>query len=320
LNNVQILIQNGDKLYEPVVKEGIIWETERKGAPGKLTFKVLADGTLDFIEGNAVRMSVDGTDLFYGFIFTKKRDKDGLISVTAYDQLRYLKNKDCYIYPKAMTATELIKALAAEYQLKAGIIEDTKYVIQKRVEDNSTLFDIIQTALDLTLQNKKKLYVLYDDFGKLTLKDVESLKLDLLIDAGTAENYDYESSIDSNTYNRIKLFYDNEKAGTREVYKAQSGESINKWGVLQLCESIKEQTNGQAKADALLGLYNRKARSLSVKNAIGDIQVRAGASVAVQLNLGDITVNKYMLVEQAKHTFKNKEHLMSLDLRGGDFV
>jgi hypothetical protein len=320
LNNVQILIQNGDKLYESVVKEGITWETERKSAPGKLTFKVLTDSVLDFAEGNVVRMAVDETNLFYGFVFSKKRDKDGLIAVTAYDQLRYLKNKDCYIYPKAMTAAQLIKALAAEYRLSVGEIEDTKYTIARRVEDNQTLFDTIQTALDLTLQNKKKLYVLYDDFSKLTLKDVESLKLDLLIDVDTAEDYDYESSIDSNTYNRIKLFYDNEKAGTREVYKAQSGANINQWGVLQLCESIKEKTNGQAKADALLGLYNKKTRTLSIKNACGDVRVRAGTSVAVQLNLGDITVNNYMLVEQAKHIIKNKEHLMSLSLRGGDFV
>jgi hypothetical protein len=320
LNNIQILIQNGDKLYEPVVEEGITWETERKGVPGKLTFKVLTDSVLAFAEGNVVRMAVDGTDLFYGFVFTKKRDKDGIIDVTAYDQLRYLKNKDCYVYPKAMTAAQLIKTLAAEYQLKTGTIEDTQYIIQKRVEDNSTLFDIIQTALDLTLLNKKKRYVLYDDFSKLTLKDVESLQLDLLIDASTAEDFDYESSIDSNTYNRVKLFYDNEKTGKREVYEVQSGENINKWGVLQLCESIQEKTNGRAKANALLGLYNKKTRSLSVKNAIGDIRVRAGTSIAVQLNLGDITVNKYMLVEQVKHTFKNKEHLMSLNLRGGDFV
>jgi hypothetical protein len=219
-----------------------------------------------------------------------------------------------------MTAAQLIKTLAAEYQLKTGTIEDTQYIIQKRVEDNSTLFDIIQTALDLTLLNKKKRYVLYDDFSKLTLKDVESLQLDLLIDASTAEDFDYESSIDSNTYNRVKLFYDNKKTGKREVYEVQSGENINKWGVLQLRESIQEKTNGRAKANALLGLYNKKTRSLSVKNAIGDIRVRAGTSIAVQLNLGDITVNKYMLVEQVKHTFKNKEHLMSLNLRGGDFV
>jgi hypothetical protein len=320
LNNVQILIQNGDKVLEPVTEEGIEWETERKGAPGKLTFKVLSDSVLDFTEGNAVRMSVDVTNVFYGFVFTKKRDKDGLISVTAYDQLRYLKNKDCYLYPRAMTAAELIKDIASKYQLKIGEIENTEYVIKKRVEDNSTLFDIIQTALDLTLENKKKLYVLYDNFGKLTLKNIESMKLDLLIDADTAENFDYESSIDANTYNRVKLFHDNEKTGERELYEVQSSENINKWGVLQFCDSINEKTNGKAKADALLGLYNKKTRSLSIKNAFGDIRVRAGTSIGVQLKLDDITVKNYMVVEQAKHVFKNKEHLMNLTLRGGDFV
>jgi hypothetical protein len=92
-NNVQILIQNGDKLYQPVVKEGIEWVTERKGVPGKLAFKVMNDSILDFTEGNIIKMAVDGVNTFYGYIFTKKRDKDGLINVTAYDQLRYLKQR-----------------------------------------------------------------------------------------------------------------------------------------------------------------------------------------------------------------------------------
>jgi hypothetical protein len=320
LSDIQILIQNGNKLQEPLTLEGIRWETERKGAPGKLTFKVLNDNILDFTEGNAVRMSVNGSNVFYGFVFTKKRDKDGLIAVTAYDQLRYLKNKDCYIYPKAMTAAELIKAITTDYKLQVGEIEDTKYVIQRRVEDNSTLFDIIQTALDLTLQNKKKLYVLYDDFGKLTLKDVESLKLDLLIDADTAENYNYVSSIDSATYNQIKLYYDNKDTGKRDVYKVLDSANIARWGVLQYCDSIGEKTNGKAKADALLGLYNKKTRSLSIDDAFGDIRVRAGTSIGVQLDLGDIKVQNYMLVERAKHVFLNKEHTMNLDLRGGEFT
>ncbi|SDF62194.1 XkdQ/YqbQ family protein [Sporomusa acidovorans] len=317
-SKVQIIIQNGDKVYEPVIREGIAWETERKGVPGKLTFKVLIDSVLNFTEGNLVKMTVNGTNTFCGFVFTKKRDKDGIIQVTAYDQLRYLKNKDCYIYPSAMTAAELVKVLAAKYRLQVGEIEDTEYIIEKRVEDNTTLFDIIQTALGLTLQNKKKLYVLYDDFGKLTLKNIENLKLDLLIDAETAEDFDYISSIDSNTYNKIKLFYDNKDTGERELYETQSGENINRWGVLQYCDSIQEKTNGQAKADALLGLYNKKTRSLTIDNAFGDIRVRAGTSISVQLDLGDIKVNNYMLVERAKHIFTNNQHVMNLSLRGRD--
>jgi hypothetical protein len=319
-NDIQIIIQNGDKVYEPVVEEGIEWETERKCVPGKLTFKVLKDNVIDFTEGNIVKLAVGATNVFYGYVFSKKRDKDGLIAVTAYDQLRYLKNKDCYIYPKAMTASELIKALAADYKLKVGEIEDTEYIIQKRVEDNSTLFDIIQTALGLTLDNKKMLYVLYDDFGKLTLKSIKNMQLDLLIDADTAENYDYTSSIDSNTYNQVKLFYDNKDTGEREVYKVFDGANIARWGVLQFCDSIQEQTNGKAKADALLGMYNKKTRNLNIDNAFGDVRVRAGSRISVQLDLGDVTVNNYMLVEKAKHVFTNNQHVMNLSLRGGEFI
>jgi hypothetical protein len=319
LASVQIIIQNGEKVFEPVVEEGITWETERKGTPGKLTFNVLKDDVIDFTEGNLVKMAVDSKNVFYGYVFTKKRDKDGIISVTAYDQLRYLKNKDALWYINK-SAADVVKMLAADFKLKVGEIEDTVYVIPKRTEENVTLFDIIQNALDLTLLNKKKLYVLYDDFGQLTLKDVESMKLDLLIDGDTAENYSYTSSIDNSTYNRIRLYYDNKDTGKRELYITLDSSTQLQWGILQYCESIEEKCNGKAKADALLQLYNRKTRNLSINNAFGDIRVKAGTSIGVQLDLGDIAVNNYMLVEKVKHVFNNKEHLMNLTLRGGDFV
>lgn len=319
-NKIQILIQNGDKIFEPIVREGIEWETERKGVPGKLTFELLADSILDFTEGNIVRMAFNGNNVFYGYVFTKKRNKDGIIAVTAYDQLRYLKNKTVYIYPTAMTAAELLSALAADFQLIVGTIEDTSYTIEKRVEDNKTLFDMIQTALDLTLTNKKKMYVLYDDFGKLTLKNIESMLLNYYLDAETAENFDYKTSIDSNTYNQVKLYYDNGETGKREVYKVFDSSNISKWGILQFCDSINEKTNGKAKADALLSLYNQKTRNLTIDKAFGDIRVRAGTSIIVNLNLGDMKLQKYMLVEKVKHVFKDNEHMMNLTLRGGEFV
>lgn len=327
MNNLQILIDNDGKLYEPVVEEGVEWETERKGVPGKLTFNVLVDNILDFTEGNPVRMSVDGTNVFYGFVFTKKRDKNGIIQVTCYDQLRYLKNRHIMSYI-GITAAKLIKQLASQFQMQVGEIEDTEYIIPQRVEDGKTLFDIIYDALDITLENKKKLYVLYDDFGKLTLKNIESLKLDLLIDADTGENFSYTSSIDSNTYNRVKLFYENSNTGERQIFispqdpkEFTASENIKKWGVLQYYEKIDEKTtNPQAKADALLSLYNKKTRNLTINNAFGDIRVRAGTSPVVQLDLGDIAVSRYMLVERAKHVFTNRQHMMNLSLRSGDIA
>lgn len=317
---VEIFIEHNNTVYAPVVQEGITWTTDRKGTPGQLTFKVIKDSILDFTEGDAVLMQVDGVKVFYGFVFKKKRNEDkDIIDVTAYDQLRYLKNKDTYVY-EDKTAGELIQMIATDFNLQTGTIEDTGYKIASRVEENTTLFDMIQNALDLTLQNKSTMYVMYDDVGKIALKSLENMGVDLLIDEETGEGFSYESSIDSNTYDKIKLTYDNEDTGTRDVYIAKDTNNINKWGVLQYFDTLQKGENGQAKADALLSLYNTKTRTLSINNAFGDLRVRAGSLVAILLDLGDVKVQNYMLVEKCKHEFNESLHTMTLSLRGGEFI
>lgn len=324
--NIELLVANesGSKTYQPVVEEGIEWTTQRAGTPGKLTFKVLNDDILDFTEGSTVRLKVDGVEVFYGFVFTKSRQKDQIITVTAYDQLRYLNNKDTKVY-EGKTATQFIQMLAADYRLRVGDMEDTGYVIASRVEENSSLFDMIQNALDLTLTNTGNMFVLFDSFGKLTLKSLGNMRVGdgdnyLMIDEETGENFDYQSSIDSQTYNKIKLTYDNEETGTREVYIAESGENMNKWGILQYFDTLQKGENGQAKADALLKLYNKKTRNLKIQNAFGDNRVRAGSLIVVNLALGDMSVKNFMLVEKCVHTYNESEHWMTLTLKGGEFV
>lgn len=324
--NMELLVADtsGGTMYQPAVEEGVEWSTERRGAPGKLTFKALLDKSATFEEGAPVRMCVDGANVFFGFIFTKKLDKDGVVSVTAYDQLRYLKNKDTYVY-EGITASQLLRMIAEDFSLNLGKIEDTSYVIPQRPEINTSLFEMIENALDLTLSNSKEMFVLYDDFGKLTLKNISNMYVRgeggyLMIDAETGENFEYSSSIDSNTYNKIKLSYENEETKKRDIYIAQHGGNMNKWGILQYYDTLSEGENGQAKADALLSLYNHKTKNLRINNAFGDIRVRAGSMVAVNLDLGDTKVQNFMLVERATHSFKENEHRMDLTLRGGDFV
>lgn len=315
----QLLIQKGNRVFEPVVQDGVTWTTERKGAAGKLEFKVLKDNIINFEEGNPVAFKVDNTNLFYGFVFKKKRDKEKIITTTAYDQLRYLKNKDTKTYTNKR-ADELVQMIANEYQLNTGVLENTGYVIAKKAESNQSLFDIILNALDETIRNRKEMYVLYDDYGKICLKNLERMKVGLVIDEETGENYDYESSIDSDTYNQIKLTYDNSDTGKRDIYIARDSSNIEKWGVLQYFDTIDEKTNGAVKARALLDLYNQKTRSLEIKNALGDIRVRGGSLIIVNLDLGDIKLKNFMLVEKAKHTFKDGEHFMDLTLRGQNFI
>ena len=105
---MELLIQNGSKVFSPIVEEGVEWSTERVGTPGKLTFKVLQDDILDITEGNAVRLKWKGANVFYGFIFSMKKDKENVWSITAYDQLRYLKNKATYVYENKTAGDAII--------------------------------------------------------------------------------------------------------------------------------------------------------------------------------------------------------------------
>ena len=317
------LLMGKDLLY-PVTEEGIEWTTERRSTPGKLSFKILRNGSSSFSEGAPVRLKINDKNIFYGFVFSQKRNRDQIITINAYDQLRYLNNKDTYVYENK-TASQFLKMIASDFSLQTGTIENTKYVIASRVEDNTSLFDMIENALDMTLQNKKQMFVLYDDFGRLTLKNISSMYVQnrgvyLMIDEETGENFDYTSSIDDDTYNKVKLTYDNEETGKREVYIAKDSKHINEWGVLQYFDTLSKGENGQAKADALLQLYNKKTRNLKIKKVIGDTRVRAGSMIMVNLNLGDVKLKNFMLVEKAKHTFKLDEHYMELTLRGGEFI
>ncbi len=305
---VIIRIKNGDKVFEPKVLDGITWSTERKGSPSVLKFNVVKSGELDFTEGNLVNLIVDDVFLFSGFVFSKSRGKGETISVTAYDQLRYLKNKETYLYEN-MKASEVIKLICNDFGLVYGAIEDTVYKIPSRVEDNKTLFDIVQSALDLTFSNSGILYVLYDDLGQITLKRMDNMKVPILIDNEVAENFQYSSSIDDSTYNRVRMYQNK-----RIVYEAKDDSNIGKWGVLQLTESIDDNENPKEKAENLLKQFNGKTRGLSIKKIFGDKRVRAGSMVGVKLNLGDIVTEKYMLVEKCTHSFYENEHYMELDL------
>lgn len=312
----ELYIQSDGVVYAPAVEEGIEWETERKGSPGKLTFTVLQDGKLDYGYGSVVIFKFDSKKIFYGYLFTANPTKDGKIKMTAYDQLRYFKNKHTYVY-KNKRLDQLLGMICTDFKLIKGSFVNTKYAMS-RVEDNQSLFDIVQNAVDETVMHTGKLYILYDDFGKLTLKSMADMKVDTLVDKDTAQDYDYKATIDEDTYNKIQVYYDND--GTREYYIANARNQQNTEGVLQLTAKASSKSLAKLQADTLLKLHNRVKRSLTVKDCFGSPTVRAGNYIPVMLTLEDTKIRNYLLAEKVVHKFSESEHTMNLTLIGNQFA
>lgn len=311
-----LTIQHNGRLFSPPVIDGVKIEWERTGSPGKLTFTTIKTDmvSMSFQEGDPVCFYYDDKSIFMGYVFTKKRDREHHIEVTCYDQIRYLKNKYTYVFENK-TATQIIKSLCEDFGLKTGSMDNTAYVIPAVAEENKAALDIMLNVLDETLLNTGNMFVLYDDFGKLQVKNCANMVSTTLIMKDTAENFDYSSSIDGETYNSVILYYKDKDNGIK-LFTASDKDTIKQWGTLRYFEEVKTPSIGQNKANALLSLYNKKTRELRVTGAFGDITVRGGTLIPVKLNLGDITTNNYMLVEKVTHNFEADHYTMDLTLEG----
>lgn len=306
------------QFYYPPIEGDVTWDTERSGSPGKVTFKVRAD--IPITEGDIVSLTYGDKKVFVGYIFEMSVDKTGVISVTAYDQLKYFNNPDTYVFEK-IKASDVIKRIANDYSMTVGTIEDTAIVIPSIVEDNQTLLDIVYNALDKTVAAGDKVFVFYDDYGKLTLRSLDSMRLNLMLCEDTVGDYSYTSSIEDEVYNQIVLYHDDEKTNKRQYFTASDKNKIQQWGLLRKSEKIDSTTGAQNLADLYLAMHNKKVRKLSVKDAFGRPDVRAGTLVPVIMKVGDVNLRNYMLVEKASHTWSNGKYFMNLDLAGaGEFT
>lgn len=294
----------------------VSWETERTGSPGKLTFTIIKSGDLSFTEGDVVRFSVDGQLQFYGWVFTKSKNRWGEIDVTCYDRLRYLKANASYAF-YGQTAGQIIQQIAADLQVDVGDIADTGYQIPSVVEEDQSCLDIIESAVQQTLLNTGNIYVFYDDGNGLALQQPSSMISNVLIGEGSLlTDYEYKTDIDSQTYNSVKLARPNEETGMADVVESQNSDTISQWGLLRLYQTVDGDVNlaqMEAQANATLQYYNRRLRTLSVET-LGVPGLRAGMMVLMKVpGLGDINLDQYVLLEKVSHTWTNDEHTMTFE-------
>lgn len=294
----------------------VSWETNRTDSPGKLTFTIIKSGDLSFTEGDVVRFSVDGQLQFYGWVFTKSKDRWGVIDVICYDRLRYFKANASYAF-YGQTAGAIIQQIAGDLQVDVGAIASTGYAIPSLVEEDQSCLDIIGGAVQQTLLNTGDIYVFFDDGNGVALQRPEDMISNVVIgEKSLLLDYTYKTDIDEQTYNSIKLARPNEDTGMADVFVAQDSNTIAQWGLLQLYQTIDGDVNdaqAKAQASASLQYYNRRMRTLAVES-LGVPGLRAGMMVLMKVPyLGDINLDQYVLLEKVTHTWENEVHTMKFE-------
>ena len=168
-----------------------------------------------------------------------------------------------------------------------------------------------------TTVKTKKVYTLYDDAGKLTLKESSNMISNYVLgNKSLATTYTYKTSIEE-SYNYVKLVKPNKKTGKGETYIAFDGDKVKKWGHLQFYKKVDENLNDaqiREMAKNYLKYYARTKRTLKLE-CLGVKEIRAGSVVLIDIPaLGDIDLKKLLLIEKCTHTLSETKHTMSLEM------
>ena len=318
---IQVLVQTGTGDAQKVLDiteavSRVSYRSTRVIAPVSCEISLMPHEALDAIDmGNVVKIKDGDTVLHNGYVFRRRKKPDGL-TLTCYDQLRYLRNEDV-IAVENKTVTEIAQLYVDRFGLHAGEMADTGFAIPSIIETKKEILDIINDGLKDTVAATGQLYTMYDDDAKLRLVNLKDMFLPYTLTSDTsALDYSLSVSIDSNVYNQFKVVRQNPDDGVFETFVARDGDKIARWGLLQMVHEVdKEYTEDMINSvlDALAGLYGDPVVTMDLKT-IGLRGLRGGNSVHVDLP-GVIDAGWY-LVDEVKHSYGDSGHIVDLRLLG----
>lgn len=338
------------ELYCQNIKTGIVYDiislagdiqyqTQLGGQPGKLTFSVQQDpnNILEMVCGSIILFSVDGVGVFKGYIFTMGTDATGVYKITAYDQMRYLKNEEVYT-TSDMTASQIFERICKDVypglrvstsgdtyrppSLPYKVITPTTFVVPAYFHDRKTLYSIIEYGIDRTNIDEgekpvadRKHYYIKDKFGVLQFTELGQGLTNLIVgERSLLTSYQYEISIDKNTYNSVVIVRDNETTGKRDVWSAIDSGTQKQWGKLQMVQEADKGANEAQiakKAEDLLRLRNRETKTMKL-TALGVPELVAGRGFRFELE--KLGIGQNMWITSATHNYEKDYHTMSLEV------
>jgi len=341
--NNQIFVSTDNKVFDiSTLVDSIQHATVLEGQAGKLTFQMQKNPTpevpLNIKNGSVIQFKRDNKGIFFGYVFNMGMDANGIIQVTAYDQMRYLKNEDT-VYISNMKVSDVFNMLCTNHNLKNfKVVTPCDFVCPNKKYEGQTLFSILQHQMHQANIASKgtKYYYIRDNFGTLEFTELHQTKTDIMIGyKSLLSSFQFEISIDKNTYNSIKVVksYNSEdekgkKSDNKIIspYTAKDSNTQRKWGFLQKVISVDDKMNSAQLiqyADDYMKSFNRETKTLKL-SALGVDEINAGSGFSVyipELNTYKLddkgqANDKYldMWAVGANHTYSRDMHTMELDV------
>ena len=201
---------------------------------------------------------------------------------------------------------------------------DIKYLTDHGYTEEAAIAELSKSdkykAKESEMKERKPVFLAYDDKGLLTVKELNDMVTDILIDSTQIGDYEYTSSIE-NTFTQVLVVREAnaDKSGVKQYFRTGSASAKNeiaKWGLLQkVFKPDDKKTNAIEYAKDWLDTLARKTHTLRLKDCLGYIEIRPGSGIWLSFNTGDqILNNELVYVQAVTHKFNNNKHLMDMDI------
>lgn len=201
---------------------------------------------------------------------------------------------------------------------------DIKYLTDHGYTEEAAIAELSKSdkykAKESEMKERKPVFLAYDDNGLLTVKELNDMVTDILIDSTQIGDYEYTSSIE-NTFTQVLVVREAnaDKSGVKQYFRTGSASAKNeiaKWGLLQkVFKPDDKKTNAIEYAKDWLDTLARKTHTLRLKDCLGHIEIRPGSGIWLSFNTGDqILNNELVYVQAVTHKFNNNKHLMDMDI------
>lgn len=326
--NLEIIIQHSNTANnKPIalnitqVVKSLSWTTYLEIKPGKLELELKPLDSMEWVAlGAILTVKINSEKIFFGYVFTFDADQNKTCKITAYDQIRYLQNKDTLVTKNASAST-IFKQICEEFGIKYKLVATSPHLLAARINDNKTYADMIDYALSKTLIDTNLWYFIRDNYGTLEFLDIYAERTNVMLgDASGVAEWSYKESIDSDVYNQVKLVKENTETNKRDIYIQKDSTNIAKWGTLQYYETIQDSlTEAQIKTRAatLLEYYNKPTKTFKIPKVItNDFKLRAGRSFVLAIDAIKTVApyNQYVICNSVTHTIDNGKHTVDLEV------
>lgn len=294
------------------------WTTGLDSQAGTFEFGIEEDKAVFLRDGDIIEVLCDGKKTFRGKVFDRKKSKSKIWKIKAYDNMRYLQNKDTIVFD-ANRLSDRFNKICQLQGLPHKVLDQNSYNCADKVEDNESYFSMLESAMQEVRNNNNARFAIRDNFGTLELFNLNRGVTKLVLgDKSLLSDYDYQASIDG-SYNAVKVIKEDSKTKQRQVYTATNKGLIDRWGKLQMVEKVTDSDVNNAqlkqKANDLLKANAKEVRTLTLK-AVGVFPLQAGNSVTLKieaLQREGIANGSLALITKCVHNL-SKDHTMDLEV------